>query len=220
MKGVTGLVLFFMVIMGNLTKILAKQENNDNSVIVLSKSGNKEMRDKIDVKAYLQDRNQERQLSLKKMMFDIKKKAKKDNRVINKIKIGSNVKNLFGSDDIVKEVHNIVNKQDLPERRLSLGSTYAGSSFGGAMGGGPPMMVGAVNMHAPIKVRVNRLPDPHNHPSMDPLAVEKANLEKQSMGLDDIEEKLFDMNEAVEGYNREIALDIDDKYSKVLQLNA
>ena len=131
------MVLFFMVIMGNLTKILAKQENNDNSVIVLSKSGNKEMRDKIDVKAYLQDRNQERQLSLKKMMFDIKKKAKRDNRVINKIKIGSNVKNLFGSDDIVKEVHNIVNKQDLPERRLSLGSTYAGSSFGGAMGGGP-----------------------------------------------------------------------------------
>ena len=93
------------------------------------------------------------------------------------------------------------------------------SGLGGPLGGMPPMMVNSVNMHAPMDVVVNRLNNPNPSPHLSPIEIEHANLQKQYNGLSKLENKLEHMNDEIADINKDIEIEVGDKYSKMMGLN-
>ena len=83
----------------------------------------------------------------------------------------------------------------------------------------PPLMVTGVNYSAPMHVTINEAPDPNIHPTMHPTEIQKFHLDIDNKQLSLLEERLKQLNDEAEEDNREMRLDIEDKYSKSLFLN-
>ena len=90
--------------------------------------------------------------------------------------------------------------------------------FGGPFGGMPPMMMGSVNMHPPVNVTVNRIPDPNPNAKLNPLEIQKANLESQNIELKDVQSKLGVLDNMLDGIDQDMSLNLDDKNTKIMQL--
>lgn len=90
--------------------------------------------------------------------------------------------------------------------------------FGGPFGGMPPMMMGSVNMHPPVNVTVNRIPDPNPNAKLNPLEIQKANLETQNIELKDVQSKLGVLDNMLDGIDQDMSLNLDDKNTKIMQL--
>ena len=91
--------------------------------------------------------------------------------------------------------------------------------FGGPFGGMPPMMMGSVNMHPPVNVTVNRIPNPNPNAKLNPLEIQKANLQSQNKELKDVQSKLGVLDNMLDGIDQDISLNLNDKETKIMQLN-
>lgn len=93
------------------------------------------------------------------------------------------------------------------------------NGFGGPLGAVPPLMINGVNMSAPMTVTVNEAPDPNIHATLHPAEIENFHLDIDNRELDAIEDRLGSLSKAVEDDNKDLRLQIEDKYSKSLMLN-
>ncbi len=83
----------------------------------------------------------------------------------------------------------------------------------------PPFMMNGPHFHPPIDVTVNSIPNPNPKADLNPFEIEKSNLNTQISELGSIKTKLLGLDSQMNTINQQITDGLDDKYTKIMQLN-
>ena len=116
-------------------------------------------------------------------------------------------------------------------RQLTVGAPSSSSSSGAAKGGDdmkfnfqpgyagmpfPPFMMNGPHFHPPLNITVNSLPNPNPRAQMHPSVIEETNLKEDQDMLQPILEKLGDIKTNLEDLSRNANVNLQDKYSILL----
>lgn len=171
---------------------------------------------------------------MQKMINDkyLKTKIQKVERLLKSQKAQkSNTKKQIQKDKIKKKKKENKNKNK-KKRKLGLtdmAASAAGAETGSNMGFNfmpgfagmpfPPFMTNGPHFHPEMNVSVNSIPNPSPRDDVNPFEIQKMNLDKQISQMSDVNNKLIEMDSKLGGIDETVTTKLEDKYTKLVQLN-
>ena len=83
----------------------------------------------------------------------------------------------------------------------------------------PPFMMQGPHFHPPINMTVNSIPNPNPQADLNPFEIEQSNLKTQLDELSSIKTKLLGLGTKMSSIDQQIGDGLEDKYTKIMQLN-
>jgi hypothetical protein len=83
----------------------------------------------------------------------------------------------------------------------------------------PPFMMQGPHFHPPINMTVNSIPNPNPQADLNPFEIEQSNLSTQLDELSNIKSKLIGLGSKMNSVDQQINDGLEDKYTKIMQLN-
>jgi hypothetical protein len=160
-----------------------------------------------------------------KKVFGIKNITSYLTKLVGTADLNAKIKNLKAKIQHLKQANstrrrklqlqksrNDSNGRKLLTEKKEFAPGFAGMPF-------PPFMMNGPHFHPPMNITINSIPNPVARGQMNPFELEQLNLSKQIEQMARLKDGLDDLESTVSVVSAKVKLNLNDKYSRLEQIN-